>query len=81
MSTEFSENSDGINKIYICNSCDYKCSHKQHIKQHLFGKKHKKLYFNNVEKSVNNVEKKIYVNVEKFIRKGLDYGNIKRYVN
>ena len=57
MSTEFSEISENNMLYYCCKLCDYKCFKKQHIKQHINGKKHKLMIFNTVENSVNNSEK------------------------
>jgi hypothetical protein len=54
MSTEFSEISENNMVCFYCKLCDYKCYRKQHIKQHINGKKHKMTIFNNVENSVNN---------------------------
>jgi len=53
MATDFSENSEDHKNFYFCNFCDYKCSKKQHLKQHFFSQKHKNRIFNNVENSVN----------------------------
>jgi hypothetical protein len=57
MSTEFSEISEKNMPYFLCKICDYKCCKKQHIKQHINGKKHKMMIFNNVENSVNTPEK------------------------
>jgi len=60
MSTEFSEISEDDKNIFYCKACDYKCSLKQHIKQHILSKRHKTCFFNNVENSVNDTENKIF---------------------
>jgi len=36
-----SENSENSENMYYCEKCDYKCSKKQHFKQHLLTSKHK----------------------------------------
>jgi hypothetical protein len=36
-----SENSENSENIFYCEKCDYKCSKKQHFKQHLLTSKHK----------------------------------------
>lgn len=51
-------NSDTTN-TFICDICDYKCSLKQHLKQHFMSKRHKNRLINNVENSVNNVENSV----------------------
>ena len=43
METFFSENSENDKPVFICKLCDYKCFMKQHLKQHILTKKHKKL--------------------------------------
>jgi hypothetical protein len=56
METDFSENSENILANYTCNICDYICSKKQHMVQHLKTKRH---FFNNeilVSKNGNNLK-------------------------
>jgi hypothetical protein len=53
METKFSENSENENADFYCKRCDYKCSMRQHWKQHILTKKHKYSIFNNVDNSVN----------------------------
>jgi hypothetical protein len=53
METKFSENSENENADFYCKKCDYKCSMRQHWKQHILTKKHKYSIFNNVDNSVN----------------------------
>jgi hypothetical protein len=59
MSTKFSENSETKCEYFYCETCDYKCLKKQHIKQHFMSQKHKIRVFNkkpDVENSVNDTE-------------------------
>jgi hypothetical protein len=44
---------------FICEPCDYKCSLKQHMSQHLLSKRHKNNLINAVENSVNAVENSV----------------------
>ena len=56
MSTNFSENSDDCKLNFYCELCDYKCSRKQHMKQHFLTQSHKNKEINkivNVENSDN----------------------------
>jgi len=54
MSTNFSENSENLVNEFICQTCDFVCSKRQHFKQHCNSKKH---IFNIFNKNVNIVEK------------------------
>ena len=68
MSTEFSENSENTTMYFYCESCDYKCFKKQHIKQHYMSQKHKNRFFNKfipVENSVNHTMKDVKNNNSK----------------
>ena len=57
LSTYFSENSENEKTIFECNLCYYKCYKKQHFRQHLKTKKHAQCVGNDVENSVNGIEK------------------------
>ena len=62
MSTEYSEKSEDDNINYVCNFCDYLCHKKQHIKQHITTKSHKKMVFNNLATSIINNPTEISTN-------------------
>jgi hypothetical protein len=49
-----SENSENSENIFYCEKCDYKCSKKQHYKQHLLTSKHKKDMKNDKKISENS---------------------------
>jgi len=57
LSTKHSENSENNKINYECLFCNFKCIKKHHIIQHFNTQKHKLMKINNVEKSINNVDK------------------------
>ena len=61
MATKFSENSVNDKPGYYCELCDYKCSLKQHLKQHFLSQKHKTRVGNNVDNSVNSPSKNCFI--------------------
>ena len=55
MSTEFSKNSIHLKPEFSCESCNYKCFKKHHLKQHFLSQSHQKTFINGVDKSVNDI--------------------------
>lgn len=63
MSTKYSEkseNSEDDKRIFCCKTCNYKCSRKQHLKQHLLTQSHKNKEINKINNVENSVNKTNY---------------------